>query len=112
VLLAVPNFSEGRDQRTLDAIGAAFGPGLIHASADADHHRAVFTVEGEPGALAGLVMDAAAEAVKRIDLTQHVGVHPRVGAIDVAPIVYLDDADRGAACAEALILADRLEHEL
>lgn len=49
MLLAVPNFSEGRDQQTLDAIGAAFGPGLIHASADADHHRAVFTVEGEPG---------------------------------------------------------------
>jgi glutamate formiminotransferase len=112
VLLAVPNFSEGRDQRTLDAIGAAFGPGLIHASADADHHRAVFTVEGEPGALSGLVMNAAREAVNRIDLTQHEGIHPRVGAIDVAPIVYLDDDDRGAACAEALILADRLGHEL
>jgi len=112
VLLAVPNFSEGRDQRILDAIGAAFGPGLIHASADADHHRAVFTVEGEPGALAGLVMGAAAEAVNRIDLTRHAGVHPRVGAIDVAPIVYLDEQDRGAACAEALVLADRLGHEL
>jgi len=112
VLLAVPNFSEGRDQRTLDAIGAAFGPGLIHASADADHHRAVFTVEGEPGALHELVVNAAREAVARIDLSQHEGVHPRVGAIDVAPIVYLDDKDRGAACAEALILADRLGHEL
>jgi glutamate formiminotransferase / 5-formyltetrahydrofolate cyclo-ligase len=112
VLLAVPNFSEGRDQRTLDAIGAAFGPGLIHASADADHHRAVFTVEGEPGALNGLVMNAAREAVARIDLTQHQGVHPRVGAIDVAPIVYLAEQDRGAACAEALVLADRLGHEL
>ncbi len=92
MLLAVPNFSEGRDQRTLDAIGAAFGPGLIHASADADHHRAVFTVEGEPGALHELVVNAAREAVDRIDLTQHEGVHPRVGAIDVAPIVYLDEA--------------------
>ena len=112
MLLAVPNFSEGRDQRTLDAIGAAFGPGLIHASADADHHRAVFTVEGEPGALHELVVNAAREAVARIDLSQHEGVHPRVGAIDVAPIVYLDDKDRGAACAEALILADRLDHEL
>ena len=112
MLLAVPNFSEGRDQRTLDAIGAAFGPGLIHASADADHHRAVFTVEGEPGALHELVVNAAREAVARIDLSQHEGVHPRVGAIDVAPIVYLDEADRGAACAEALILADRLGHEL
>jgi len=112
VLLAVPNFSEGRDQRTLDAIGAAFGPGLIHASADADHHRAVFTVEGEPGALHELVVNAAREAVARIDLSQHEGVHPRVGAIDVAPIVYLDETHRGAACAEALILADRLGHEL
>jgi glutamate formiminotransferase len=112
VLLAVPNFSEGRDQRTLDAIGAALRPGLIHASADPDHHRAVFTVEGEPGELAELVTRAAAEAVARIDLTRHSGVHPRVGAIDVAPIVYLDDADRGAACAEALVLADRLGHDL
>ena len=112
MLLAVPNFSEGRDQATLDAIGAAFGPGLIHASADADHHRAVFTVEGEPGALHELVMRAAAVAVERIDLTRHEGVHPRVGAIDVAPIVYLEENDRGAACAEALVLADRLGHEL
>jgi glutamate formiminotransferase / 5-formyltetrahydrofolate cyclo-ligase len=112
VLLAVPNFSEGRDQRTLDAIGAALGPGLIHASADADHHRAVFTVEGEPGALAERVMSAALEAIERIDLTRHRGVHPRVGAIDVAPIVYLDEGDRGAAIAEALILADRLGNDV
>ena len=112
VLLAVPNFSEGRDDATLQAIGAAFGPGLIHASADADHHRAVYTVEGEPGALAGVVVAAARVAVERIDLTRHEGVHPRVGAIDVAPIVYLDAADRGAAAAEALVLADRLGHEL
>ena len=112
VLLAVPNFSEGRDDATLQAIGAAFGPGLIHASADADHHRAVYTVEGEPGALAGVVVAAARVAVERIDLTRHEGVHPRVGAIDVAPIVYLDAADRGAAAAEALVLADGLGHEL
>jgi glutamate formiminotransferase / 5-formyltetrahydrofolate cyclo-ligase len=112
VLLAVPNLSEGRDQTTLDAIAHAFGPALIHASADADHHRSVFTVQGEPGTLHELVINAAREAVARIDLTEHEGVHPRVGALDVAPIVYLDDKDRGAACAEALILADRLEHEL
>lgn len=112
MLLAVPNFSEGRDEATLSAIGAAFGPGLIHASADADHHRAVYTVEGEPGALAGKVLAAARVAVERIDLSRHEGVHPRVGAVDVAPIVYLDPSDRGAACAEALVLADRIGHEL
>jgi glutamate formiminotransferase len=72
----------------------------------------VYTVEGEPGALAGAVIAAAAVAVERIDLTRHDGVHPRVGAIDVAPIVYLQTEDRGAAAAEALVLADRLAHEL
>jgi glutamate formiminotransferase len=111
-LLAVPNFSEGRDPAVLDALGAACGSGLIHSSADADHNRSVFTVAGEPGALAETVVAAARVAVERIDLTRHAGVHPRVGAIDVAPIVYLTDAERGAACAEALVLADRLGHEL
>ena len=111
-LLAVPNVSEGRDEKALDAIAAAFGPGLIHGSSDPDHHRSVFTVRGEPGELAERVLDGAREAVARIDLTRHAGVHPRVGAVDVAPIVYLDPARRGAAVAEALILADRLAHEL
>jgi glutamate formiminotransferase len=112
VLLAVPNVSEGRDRSTLDAIGAAFGPGLVHASADPDHHRSVFTVRGEPGALAEMVLRGAREAVQRIDITRHEGAHPRIGAVDVAPIVYLEPADRGAAVAEALVLADRLADEL
>ena len=111
-MLAVPNFSEGRDTATLEAIGAALGPGLIHASADQDHNRSVFTVAGEPGALADAVLAGARVAVERIDLTRHEGVHPRVGAIDVAPIVYLDNDERGAACAEALVLADRLGRDL
>jgi glutamate formiminotransferase len=72
----------------------------------------VFTIEGGPQELANAVVNGAREAVARIDLTTHSGVHPRVGAIDVAPIVYLDETQRGAACAEALVLADRLGHEL
>jgi glutamate formiminotransferase / 5-formyltetrahydrofolate cyclo-ligase len=110
-LLAVPNVSEGRDLDTLDAIADAFalaGARVLHDSADADHHRAVFTLAGEPGRLGEAVAAGAVEAAARIDVTRHDGEHPRVGAIDVAPIVYLDDADRGAACAEALILADAL----
>jgi glutamate formiminotransferase len=110
-LLAVPNVSEGREEATLDAIGAAFARGgarVLHSSADADHHRAVFTLAGEPGRLADAVAAGAIEAAERIDVMTHEGEHPRVGAIDVAPIVYLDPADRGAACAEALVLADRL----
>jgi glutamate formiminotransferase / 5-formyltetrahydrofolate cyclo-ligase len=58
------------------------------------------------------VIDGAREAIARVDLTRHAGAHPRVGAVDVAPIVYLDPAHRGAAIAEALVLADRIGHEL
>ena len=111
-LLAVPNVSEGRDQAALDAIATAFGPGLIHRSSDPDHHRAVFTLQGEPGSLYQAVIEGAREVIARIDITGHEGIHPRVGALDVAPIVYLTDDDRGAACAEALVLADALGNQL
>jgi glutamate formiminotransferase len=108
VLISVPNVSEGRDQATLDAIAAAFGPGLIHRSSDVDHHRAVFTLAGEPGTLHTAVLGGVREAIARVDLTHHTGLHPRVGAVDVAPIVYLDEDAKGAACAEALVLADEI----
>jgi glutamate formiminotransferase len=67
---------------------------------------------GAPGALHEALLGGAAEAVARIDVTAHEGEHPRIGAVDVAPIVYLDDEDRGAACAEALLTADALAHHL
>src|SRR3954453_17884548 len=105
VLISVPNVSEGRDHATLETIKAAFGDGLVYWSSDADHHRAVFTILGEPGHLHQAVLNGAKAAIAPIDLTTHAGLHPRVGAVDVAPIVYLDDAQRGAACAEALVLA-------
>jgi glutamate formiminotransferase / 5-formyltetrahydrofolate cyclo-ligase len=110
-LLAVPNVSEGRDAAAIEAIGAAFDARLLDVHSDPDHHRTVFTLAGEPGALAAGVRDGALAAIERIDLADHVGVHPRVGAVDVAPIVYVDEADRGAACAEALVLADMLGAE-
>src|SRR3954447_25178996 len=107
-LLAVPNVSEGRDQTAITAIAKAFGPGLIYYSSDWDHHRAVFTLAGQPGHVHEAVLQGAKEAIARIDLTHHEGLHPRVGALDVAPIVYLSEDDKGAACAEALVLADAL----
>ncbi len=111
-LLAVPNVSEGRDQRAIEAIGRALGPGLLDLHSDPDHHRSVFTVRGLPGELAGVVLRGAATALERIDLTAHDGRHPRVGVIDVAPIVHLTPGDRGAAQAEALVLGDGLSEEL
>lgn len=102
---AVPNFSEGRDADTLSALAEALAghPGafLLDHSADADHHRSVFTVAGDPKAVAGALLAAAAVAVERIDLTRHRGAHPRIGALDVAPFVPLvgagwDDCRRAA----------------
>jgi glutamate formiminotransferase len=109
-LVAVPNVSEGRDEDALDAIGAAFATHarVLHRSADPDHHRAVFFLAGAPGELHRSLAAGAAEAAARIDLREHDGIHPRVGALDVAPVVYLDDAQRGAAIAEALLAADAI----
>jgi len=115
MLLAVPNVSEGVEELDLDAIGAAFSSGgarVLDCHTDPDHGRAVFTLAGSPGALAQAVLAGAREAVARIDLATHDGLHPHVGAVDVAPVVYLDEASRGAAMAEALVLADLLGDEL
>jgi glutamate formiminotransferase / 5-formyltetrahydrofolate cyclo-ligase len=125
-LLAVPNVSEGRDRATIDAIGAAFAGGvadsvrLLDVHSDGDHHRSVFTIAAPQGDLADAMLRAARVAVERIDVVARaatpdqaaVGQHPHVGAIDVAPVVYLDPANKGAACAEALVLADRIGAEL
>lgn len=113
-LLAVPNVSEGRDARAIAAIATAFTTPhvrLLDVHSDPDHHRSVLTLAGEPGTLASALATGAREALERIDLRLHHGIHPRVGVLDVAPIVYLRDRDRGAACAEALVLADLLGHE-
>ncbi len=111
-LLAYPNVSEGRDADVVAAIAGAFGPGLLDVHTDPDHHRSAYTLAGAPGELAEAVMGGAARAVELVALDGHDGVHPRVGALDVAPIVHLTAQDRGAACAEALVLADRLGEEL
>ena len=111
-LLAVPNVSEGRDRTAIKAIAEAFDATLLDVHSDPDHHRSVFTLAGRAGELAKATSGGAREAQRRININEHQGAHPRVGAIDVAPIVYLHEADRGAACAEALVLADLLATEL
>jgi glutamate formiminotransferase len=111
-LLAYPNVSEGRDRAVIDRIAQAFGPALLDVHSDADHHRSAYTLAGAPGELAAAVVKGAAQVITEVDLSAHEGVHPRVGAVDVAPIIYLDDTDRGAAAAEALVLADSLATQL
>jgi glutamate formiminotransferase / 5-formyltetrahydrofolate cyclo-ligase len=109
-LVAVPNVSEGRDEAALDAIGAAFArhADVLDRSADEDHHRAVYFLAGAPGELHHALAAGAVAAAERIDLRAHDGLHPRVGALDVAPVVFLEEAQRGAAIAEALLAADAI----
>jgi glutamate formiminotransferase / 5-formyltetrahydrofolate cyclo-ligase len=110
-LLAIPNVSEGRDAAAIEAIGAAFastGARLLDVHADPDHHRTVYTLAGGPGKLAPALATGAAEARARIDLRGERGSHPHVGVLDVAPVVFLDAARRGVACAEALVAGEEL----
>jgi glutamate formiminotransferase len=115
MLLAVPNVSEGSDAIVVAEIADAFAAGgaeLLDIHSDPDHNRSVVTLKGDPGALSHALLAGAREAVDRIDLNAHRGLHPHVGALDVAPVVHLDRATRGAACAEALVAADLLATEL
>lgn len=115
-LFAVPNVSEGRDVGAVGAIGDAFasadGVRLLASHIDADHHRSVFWLAGGPGTLAESLVRGAREAAARIDLTTPRGIHPHVGALDVAPVVFVDEERRGAACAEALLAAERIGEEV
>jgi glutamate formiminotransferase / 5-formyltetrahydrofolate cyclo-ligase len=103
-LESVPNFSEGRDADTIDAIGRALSEHarLLDVHADADHNRSVFTVVAEEAALGAALVAAVGVARERIDLRHHEGAHPRVGAADVVPIVPIapGDIERASACAD------------
>ncbi|MDA1265149.1 MAG: glutamate formimidoyltransferase [Planctomycetota bacterium] len=87
----VPNFSEGRDQATLDAIAAAIrsveGVTLLDVDPGAATNRTVFTFVGEPEPVKLGALAAAAAAAERIDMRRHTGEHPRFGAMDVCPLI-------------------------
>jgi glutamate formiminotransferase len=109
-LEAVPNFSEGRDRATIDAIGDALAAHarLLDVHADADHNRSVFTLVGDEAQLIAALVAAVEVARERIDLRRHEGAHPRIGAADVMPIVPLRPEDLDRARTAALLLAARL----
>lgn len=111
LLMAVPNISEGRDETIIAAVGHAYergGARLLGTHLDADHHRSVHTLAAPQGVLAGALVSGAQEVLARIDLTTDRGLHPHVGALDVCPVVFLDDERAGAAIAEALLTAQLL----
>ena len=113
-LESVPNFSEGRDRSTIEALSAALGAhaDVLDIHADEDHNRSVFTLVGEDHALVHALVAGIACARERIDLARHEGAHPRIGAADVVPLVPLRAEDRDRARATALRVAQRVGEEL
>lgn len=91
---AVPNFSEGIDLEAVEQIRSAMarvkGAMLLDLHTDRDHNRSVVTLAGPPGAVLESLLAGAGRAVELIDLNRHRGVHPRIGAADVVPLVPLD----------------------
>jgi glutamate formiminotransferase/formiminotetrahydrofolate cyclodeaminase len=89
----VPNFSEGRDKDKVDAIVAAMkvdGVYLLDREMDADHNRCVITLVGEREAIQEAAIRGVGKAAELIDLNQHQGAHPRMGAADVVPFIPID----------------------
>ena len=112
----VPNFSEGRDAGTIEALRTALAtvPGvkLLDVQADPAHNRSVFTFVSPPDAAVEAALRAMRVAVERIDLTGHRGEHPRMGATDVVPFVPVRDVTMDDCVALARRLAERAAGEL
>ncbi|MCY3901232.1 MAG: glutamate formimidoyltransferase [Caldilineaceae bacterium] len=107
IIEGVPNFSEGRRTAVIDELAAAVrrsGARLLDRSSDADHNRTVLTVAGPPEPVLQGLFNAVGVAVARIDVRRHRGVHPRLGAADVVPLVPI----RNSQLADCALLARRL----
>jgi len=105
VLLCEPNISEGTDLALVNDVLAQIRQfpeiKILDVSSDADHNRSVFTYMGEPQAVLEATKAMAQRALDRIDMRNHHGSHPRMGAVDVVPFVPV----RGIAIAEAVQIA-------
>jgi glutamate formiminotransferase len=113
LLLAAPNVSEGRDRAVLARLEASVGPArVLDLHVDPDHNRAVYSLAARQGELASGLVGLARAAAAEIDLREHHGIHPHVGALDVMPVVWQDEEPRGAACAEALTAAALVGEEV
>ncbi len=111
IVQCVPNFSEGRDLDKIDKIVNPFRGKdqvkLLDYSRDEDHNRLVVTLVGEPEALKEAVIEAMGVAIELIDMTQHQGQHPRMGAIDVVPFIPV----KNVSMTEAIALAKEVARE-
>jgi glutamate formiminotransferase len=95
IIQCVPNFSEGRNPYTVEAIvqAAAIAPTacVVDYSSDPDHNRMVVTLLGDPQGIKKAIFESAKRAIELIDLRKHTGAHPRIGAVDVIPLVPIKE---------------------
>lgn len=104
IIECIANISEGRRQDVLDRCGQAIqaaGAKLLDVKPDATHHRTVYSFAGAPAEVKAATLALFAEALEAIDLRQHQGEHPRLGAVDVVPFVPIE----GATMADCVALA-------
>jgi glutamate formiminotransferase/glutamate formiminotransferase/formiminotetrahydrofolate cyclodeaminase len=108
MLLGVPNFSEGRNERVVDALEATLGADarILNCHFDEQHNRSVFTVAAEQEPLTRALVAGARHAIELIDLRGHQGLHPHIGALDVCPAVWIQDSHREDAIAAARTAAE------
>ncbi|HEX7252762.1 MAG TPA: glutamate formimidoyltransferase [Thermoanaerobaculia bacterium] len=108
VIECVPNISEGIDRERVEAVASAVratpGVRLLGVSSDPSHNRSVLTFVGDGDAVAAAVDSLFAAALPRIDLTRHKGEHPRMGAVDVVPLIPI----RGATVEDCVALSRRI----
>jgi len=112
-LLAVPNFSEGRDLGLVERITRQFSAGaeLLDSHSDAAHNRTVLTLSAWPKTLGESLARGAGACAMTIDISKHEGAHPRIGALDVCPLVFLDDESRETARDHALAVARTISND-
>ncbi|HXJ44019.1 MAG TPA: glutamate formimidoyltransferase [Bryobacteraceae bacterium] len=109
----VPNFSEGHNTAIIDIVAAAVPPELLlDRTSDPDHNRSVLTFAGSPAKVVSAALEAVRAAVDRIDISCHTGVHPRLGAADVVPLVPLEDVSLEDCAAMARELGECIWDEL
>jgi glutamate formiminotransferase len=112
LLECVPNISEGRDQNKIASIAEEVkrqkGVRLLDVSSDKDHHRSVFTFIGEPSNIKEAALSLTLKAIELIDMREHRGAHPRLGAVDVVPFVPI----QGMEMEKAVQLAREFGKEL
>lgn len=116
IVECVPNFSEGRNPEIITAIREAMiavaGAHLLHETSDSDHNRTVYTLAGSPDVMLEAMFQGIKIASELIDMTQHTGVHPRIGATDVVPFVPIENVTMAECVDLAQTLGQRVGDDL